>query len=113
MPIVGNYLKSPEYRQAERAGKEFLAIVLRKESGGAITVEEWRDYAPIFLPMPGDDPQTLADKRVARQRVMDGLRLGAGTASPVFTQIDQKFDAEYSSPENVKAAMKKKYNLEE
>lgn len=113
VPVVGNYLKTPEYRQAERAGKEFLAMILRKESGGAITAEEWQEYGPMFLPMPGDDAQTVADKRVARQRALDALKLGGGTASPVFDQIDQKFNSDTSDPTpDKKAALKKKYNLE-
>jgi hypothetical protein len=93
VPVVGNYLKTPEYRQAERAGKEFLAMILRKESGGAITAEEWQEYGPMFLPMPGDDLQTVADKRVARQRALDALKLGGGTAKPVFDQIDSEFNS--------------------
>lgn len=93
VPIVGNYMKTPEYRQAERAGKEFLAMILRKESGGAITTDEWQEYGPMFLPMPGDDAQTVADKRVARQRALDALKMGGGTAKPVFDEIDAKFNS--------------------
>lgn len=39
-----------------------LAGVLRKESGAAITKEEWHNYGPTYLPWYGDDPTTIANK---------------------------------------------------
>ena len=99
MGVVGNYFKDPKYRQAERAGREFLAVVLRKDTGAAVTPAEFELYGPMYLPWPGDDKQTISDKKVARERAMQGIRLGGGTARPLFEDIDSEFKT-YAPPVN-------------
>lgn len=74
--VLGNYAKSEDYQMAERAGREFLAVVLRKDSGGAITPDEYASYAPTFLPQPGDGPQVIERKRLARERFLDAMNRG-------------------------------------
>ena len=91
---LGNYAKSPEYQRAERSGREFLAVILRKDTGAAVTPDEFATYGPMYLPQPGDDPQTLADKRVARERALGAIKLGLGTATPLADEVDTKFAAE-------------------
>lgn len=76
VPVAGNYLKSEDYQMAERAGREFLAVVLRKDSGGAITPDEYATYAPTFLPEPGDGPKVIERKRLARERFLDAMNAG-------------------------------------
>lgn len=76
VPIVGNYAKSPEYRQAEQAGKEFLQAILRKDTGAAITKEETEEYGTVYLPQPGDDPATLEAKRQSRARAVAAIEMG-------------------------------------
>lgn len=76
VPVVGNYLKSPEYQQAEQAGLEFLAAVLRKDTGAAVTKEESEMYGNIYLPRPGDQPNTLLQKKDARARALKAIELG-------------------------------------
>lgn len=73
VPLVGNYLKTDQYRRVERAGNQFLTSLLRLESGAAIGVKEQRDYGDTFLPRPGDDPQTIADKSRAREVAAAGI----------------------------------------
>lgn len=80
VPGVGNYLVSPEYQQANQAGREFLAAILRKDTGAAITNQEMDIYGKMYLPQPGDSPETLRQKREARGTALDALRLGLGTA---------------------------------
>jgi hypothetical protein len=91
--VVGNYLKDPKYRQAERAGREVLAVILRKDTGAAVTEQEFDLYGPMYLPWPGDDAQTILDKREARNRAMGAIKLGGGTARPIFDEIDKEFEA--------------------
>jgi hypothetical protein len=76
VPIVGNWLVSPEFQQAKQAAREFLAVVLRKDTGAAITNQEFDIYGPMYLPWPGDSPQVLEQKRDARARVMQGIEAG-------------------------------------
>lgn len=76
VPAVGNYLKSPEYQQAEQAGKEFLQAILRKDTGAAITTQEVNEYGTVYLPRPGDSQQVLAQKKESRRRALEALALG-------------------------------------
>jgi len=75
-PMVGNYMKSPEYQRAEQAGLEFLQAILRKDTGAAITSQEQTEYGRVYLPQPGDGPQVLEQKRQSRQRALEALKAG-------------------------------------
>lgn len=81
---VSNYLKSDDYRKAEQTGKELLAVILRKDTGAAVTPSEMSEYGSIYLPRPGDDPETIQQKRVARTTAIEGLRMGLGPAEIIF-----------------------------
>lgn len=76
MPLVGNYLKSPEYQQAEQAGLEFLQAILRKDTGAAITEAETDQYGKVYLPQPGDSAAVLQQKAQSRKRAVEALKAG-------------------------------------
>jgi hypothetical protein len=76
IPIVGNYLKSDEYQMAEQAGQEFLAAVLRKDTGAAITRDEMITYGETYLPRPGDSKAKLQYKQQARRRALAAMEAG-------------------------------------
>ena len=76
VPVVGNYAKSPEFQQAQQAGREFLAAILRKDTGAAITAEETARYGQTYLPRPGDSPQVLEQKKQSRRRALDAIKAG-------------------------------------
>lgn len=80
---LGNYARTPEFRQAKVAADQFLAAILRKDTGAAITDQEFDLYGPMFLPVPGDDPGTIASKRRAREVAMLAIRSGLGTAEAI------------------------------
>lgn len=75
-PVVGNYMKSSKYQQAEQAGKEFLQAILRKDTGAAITPAETQEYGTVYLPQPGDSPEVLAQKKESRDRAVAAIRAG-------------------------------------
>ncbi|SDG18910.1 hypothetical protein [Pelagibacterium luteolum] len=68
--------QSAEYQVADVAGREFLAAILRKDSGAAIQEYEMQNYGAMFLPRPGDTPATIEYKRLARQRAQEALEAG-------------------------------------
>jgi hypothetical protein len=80
IPGVGNMLVSEKFQQARQAGTNFLASILRKDSGAAITVPEEEIYGRIFLPQPGDGLAVLSQKTEARRQAMDAIRTGLGPA---------------------------------
>lgn len=76
----GNYLNSESFQKAKQAGRNFLASILRKDSGAAITENEEKIYGDVFLPQPGDKPGMLAQKREARRQAIEAIKGGLGTA---------------------------------
>jgi GNAT superfamily N-acetyltransferase len=74
---VGN---SEDRQLADQAQREFIAAVLRLDSGAAIPPEEFVTNAQIYFPQPGDGEAVIKQKADARQRAIDGLRSMAGAA---------------------------------
>lgn len=73
-----NALVSPERQQAEQAAREFLSAVLRKDTGAAITAQEFEIYGRTYLPQPGDSAATLKQKETARRVALDAIATGLG-----------------------------------
>mgnify|MGYP000893326130 CR=1 FL=1 len=85
LPWVGdsgavNSVLSPERKQAKQAAAEFLSAILRKDTGAAITQQEFDIYGPMYLPMPGDDRKTLEQKALAREGALESIKAGLGSA---------------------------------
>lgn len=76
VPVVGNRLVSSEFQQAQQAGREFLQAILRKDTGAAITKEETAEYGEVYLPRPGDSPETLKQKAASRRRALEAIKAG-------------------------------------
>jgi hypothetical protein len=69
-----NQARTPAERLYVTAQLAFIAGILRKESGAAISAPEYLQYARIYFPQPGDDPDTVAYKRQLRQAEIDALQ---------------------------------------
>lgn len=80
---AGRFLQDADFQLGDRAAKEMLAVMLRKDTGAQVTDQEFDLYGPMYIPMPGDKPETLQAKRVARQNFLQGLQDGMGTAAPI------------------------------
>jgi hypothetical protein len=76
--LVGNALTSEKGKAWHRAAKETLAVILRKDTGAAVTDHEFELYGPIYIPMPWDDPATKAAKKRAMLTMRNSLRQGIG-----------------------------------
>lgn len=70
----GRQFQTPEYQRANVAAMEFLAAILRKDTGAAITQQEIEIYGQTYLPQPGDSQQVLEQKARARRRAIEALR---------------------------------------
>ena len=73
-------LKSDERKLFDQAQKNFVSAVLRKESGAAISPEEYEQEARKYFPQPGDDARVLAQKSRARKQAIENLKAEAGGA---------------------------------
>lgn len=78
IPLVGALAKSEQDRQFEQAQKDFIAAILRKESGGAISKQEFDEYGAIYFPQAGDSENVIKQKAAARERVIDNLYTASG-----------------------------------
>jgi hypothetical protein len=74
--IGREWMQSPEFQQARQAGLEFLAAILRKDTGAAVTPSEEEMYGRMYLPRPGDLPEMLAQKHASRARAVEAIRRG-------------------------------------
>lgn len=59
----------------------FVSAALRKDTGAAITGNEWATAVKEWVPLPGDSPEVRTDKAKARQAAIEGMRAGAGTGA--------------------------------
>jgi hypothetical protein len=87
-----NVTNSAEWQTYTRNAREGIAAILRKDTGAAVTKEEWDWYFPMYYPQPGDSAQVVADKQKARVAVARGLRAGSG---PGFDQMFPKFNEQF------------------
>lgn len=75
-----NAMQSPEGKRFNQAAGDFINAALRRESGAAISNDEYARFGKIYFPLPGDDAQTLAQKKAARNTVISSAKTSAGTA---------------------------------
>lgn len=73
--MVGN---SDARQVADSTQDEFIAASLRQDSGAAIPPEEMDRQRRIYFPMPGDSETVIEQKRQARLRAIEGLKMSAG-----------------------------------
>ena len=75
MPLsLANQMVSPEGRTFYNAAMSFMMSVLRPDTGAAFGKEEFQNYAKVFIPIPGDDPQTIQNKAIARETALAALQ---------------------------------------
>jgi hypothetical protein len=86
---LSNNLVSPEGRAFYNSGMNFMMSVLRPDTGAAFGKKEFQDYSRIFLPLPGDDPQTLQNKGIARDTALAALQGTSRGAADTITRIMQ------------------------
>lgn len=89
--LANNAFMSPEGRQLYQSANSFLTAIVRPDSGAALTPDEWQIYGKIFIPMPGDDNATVAQKRLDRQIATTALQgLSSGGAGQVAQLLQNK-----------------------
>lgn len=93
---IGN---SPDRQVADANQLEFIAAILRADSGAAIPEQEIARAADLYFPKPGDSEEAIRTKAEARQRAIDGLRLSAGRlAGEVEPAQEQRDDPATPAP---------------
>ena len=102
VPVVGNYMISDEYRQLDQAKRDFINAQLRRESGAVIAESEFDNAEKQYFPQPGDDPKTIAQKKVNRALAIKAMERSAGPLNQNAVEPPAAGEPVYTSPSGVK-----------
>jgi len=75
---IASYFRSEKEQLYMQAKADFIGAVLRKESGAAISKDEFLKEDRRLFPQPGDKPATIAQKAQARANALATLSSEAG-----------------------------------
>lgn len=89
---VPEYFKSSERQKADQATRDFVNAQLRRESGAAISPSEFDNARQQYFPQPGDSPQVIEQKKIARENAFKNMKFASGPAY-------EALQAEYQQPE--------------
>ena len=84
--VVPRSFASADAQEYFNAGSKIVGAILRPESGGAITKDEWDTYGPQWLPWPGDDENTKQRKLVDLRQRMNAMGLQTGSAAGHYSE---------------------------
>jgi hypothetical protein len=76
-----------QQQQVEQARRNFVSAVLRKESGAAIGVDEYKNEERKYFPQAGDSDVVIKQKQDARKMAIEALKAQAGPSG--VRQINQ------------------------
>lgn len=76
-----NFVASSEFQQYDAARKNWVAAVLRKESGAAISASEYKTAFEQYFPRFGDSAEVVAQKAELRKLAEANMRKAVGDIS--------------------------------
>jgi hypothetical protein len=106
---IANTFSSHDRQLSNSYAKDFVAATLRKESGAAISPEEYQNQYMRYFPMPGDTEDTMAAKARLRDTAIESLRNQAG---PAAAQADQSVQSMIQA-DNATTTTEKGFGLKE
>jgi hypothetical protein len=72
-------LMNEDVKKVDQAERNFINAILRRESGAAISADEFSNARMQYFPQPGDTEELLAQKKANRDIVRESFRVeGAG-----------------------------------
>lgn len=77
---VPNIFQSTEAQQYNQAKRYFIESYLRKDSGAVISPSEYEQADKNYFVQPGDTSETIARKKAAREKIIEGLKSESGKA---------------------------------
>ena len=88
IPFVGDYARtkftSTEQQQYRQAQENWVRANLRKESGAVIGADEMNAEIKTYFPQPGELPEVVAQKNIARQVTQEAMKTAAGKSFVPF-----------------------------
>ena len=96
VPLVGSYLEnvgsSVQQQLYKQAQENWVRANLRKESGAVIGTDEMKDEIKTYFPQPGDRPEKIAQKQLAREVTQNAMKTAAGKSYVPFDMNQFKKD---------------------
>ena len=77
---LGNFTTSPAFQTYRQASDDWIRAKLRKESGAVIGEEEMNREYKTYFPQPGETPEVVRQKALARRVAEDAMATMAGNA---------------------------------
>lgn len=81
---MANYYRTPEGQKYMQSAKQWIRAYLRRESGAAISADEFKQDFITFFPQPNEGPEVIEQKRQARMLAAQGI---ANEARDVFGHL--------------------------
>lgn len=78
IPLIGSLVRSDDDNSFNQAKKDFISAVLRKESGAAISKDEYAQEDVKYFPQPGDSERIITQKADSRKRAIATLSAQGG-----------------------------------
>lgn len=75
---LGNTIVPDDIKQIRQAERNFITAILRRESGAVISPSEFEVAEKQYFPRPGDDAQTLTQKRQLRNTAIQSFKQSYG-----------------------------------
>ncbi|CAG9256008.1 hypothetical protein [Paraburkholderia caribensis] len=92
-----NWLNSDQQQSYDQAKRNFVSAVLRKESGAAISQDEFANEDKKYFPQAGDSAATIEQKARARDLAIEGLKAQAGQGASLIPGIISAANQDYST----------------
>ena len=110
--LPGGRIALSEKQQAyETAKAEFLQGLLRRDSQGQISAQEWADYSRTYFPQPGEGPEIVKQKQAMREGVIRAQQAVLGRPGVPQTQPTSQRTTGGTASTAWLATMAKKYNI--
>lgn len=106
-------LQSDLVRQFVQAETNLITAILRRESGAAIAPDEFVDARKVYIPQPGDDATTLAQKKAVRDLVQRNFISEAGGAFEPAPVISTKIESFSGLGSSIQEALDSGFSAEE
>lgn len=99
--LVPEAFRGEDTKLFNQAKNNFISAVLRKESGAAISDDEFTREEAKYFPQAGDSAEVLAQKARARQQAMNNLKAESGGAYDRIASVQGSPQRQYASAGNL------------
>lgn len=78
--LAPDVLKTNNGKTYDQARRQFSEAYLRRDSGAVISPTEYASADKIYFVQPGDTDKIIAQKKKARETIINSLKIGSGNA---------------------------------